>query len=355
MRFTKNIALGQMIIGGLAIVLIIYLSAMYSASVRSSLDELDNIVGRGEKQITVTVDVFETASKMLVSLQKSVSPHESTLVALENSAKDISNLLDGWGKRVGDLHDLTGKVAKVCDNLQKELPIHVPTIDIQTAQHDFDVPTITVQKKDYAISYVSGIEVTPKEYSFNYPNGITVKKNHAGVPNGLDIKEKDFEFSAPKSISAEKKELAFSVPEQVSISNNKVSFKYPVKADITERVLMKDEKAVLITARDQLSEVGGNLDQSASLLKEMSALTGKQLTGSISAARANVAAAGTMFKELVDDRLPRFVAELKGQRDELQKSRQLFGILKGTLMPLTLLGLLIPLGVTLNGLALYRS
>lgn len=352
----------QIILGVALAAAILFVSSRYSGTLRSSLEQADDMIASVEKQLTVGISVLTDLNSLLSNVGDTIDVHQTTIESALDTTDKLSQTALIWSDESLQFSDIAHDASHIMDTFQDQLPIRLPVVEVDVTQASFDIPTGLDMRSDEArFDYPSAAEVRVRQEGINYPSGADIRTCEIDTPFGdydypcgIEIDTDRLEFNVPHSIEIEMDEFAFDVPRIHAPTFERVEFNVPDTVGLEYRELMNDEKELLIETSAQLISTAEAISSTSQSLVDISELLSEEgdIAASLTTVDADLEEAQDTIVNITVNEIPGFVAELESQKATLEKVHVLFSDLQSAIIPLTWIALVFPLMMVLNGIVL---
>jgi hypothetical protein len=282
---------------------------------------------------------------------------DSTLDIVSTMAKTIER----WQTEIQGFSEISLDSAAIFDNLEKQLPIRVPIVKINTKHIKFNLPEIIPKTRPIVLKYPASTTVRTDTKPFKIPTGITVKtKDYStkifgkkigfSYPSDIRTNYKDVSFEYPSKLEVKHNAIKLNVPTSPKIKMKDYSFDVPDKLAFTHRELMKAEKKLLKKTSSRLKSTSRALLDTQKMLHDVRGLLSNETVKSLKATKSNIEIAEQSLNKLHEKRIADVVKRLSDQKRELNKSKDIFSVIEG-LLPLSavIVGLVL-LSIIISGI-----
>jgi hypothetical protein len=344
MGYNRLFAISQLIAGGFATLLVVIAFFSFNQPLRDALVQLDGMAAKAGSEMETVENLLQDINGVAESLQVAIPSHRDSLASIGRSTLAVAETISAWENEIPGFQKIAGDAAHICDTFAEQLPIVVPVVEMKevkfqlpkiipktqkidvpypTARVEMDTvglnyPTASVQTRDFSKSFGSVAGRSLGSVGFSYPSGISIGSRSMNVryPNRITI------GSANKSVS---------VPATPEINMKDYSFRVPNK--LTNRELMKDEKALLEQSSMQLTSIRETMNTTKESLVTIRGLLAVEIQESFEETDENLTKTEAALTTFRTQRIPGVLEDLRSQREGLSETRKIFTAIGG-LIPL---------------------
>ena len=360
-------ATAQIAIGTIAVVLLVAIYVQFAPRARDALSQLDSIAASGEKELSTAIGILDDLDIVLVEVEKSLPHYRGTLGSAMKSARTFDSILGKWNANVASASGIASDSAHILDTFEKQLPIRVPHVNVETKRIVVQLPEFQVESSDFPVSVPTSATPKKKKKEIEYPKGAKVEtstKDFGRVagkslgsityPSGIDPQFGTIEIEYVSGLTINNETHNIKVPKTIIVNKKEIPLDIPDKIEFTHRELMKDEKEVAIKMAGTLRATSTTLLETNKSLAEVQKLLAEDTVESMKATLGTLDGVEKSLEQLRKNRVATIRTELGNQRTALGESRELFGLLKGAIVWVFCLAALIPIGQVISGVSKLR-